>query len=141
MELENFYLHAGAPPGTPLAHLSSDPTSLDIISSASTKIIMRCRFEELTEFFWFVNDEPFASYSYTDGDMCPCPPTMNKFPADFTIVIDQAYQFLDKLKGLSTLTVLAAGLEGVHSITCGSLEIRSTPISMNFSFSCKEFRL
>lgn len=98
---------------------------------------MNCRFEEITEFYWFVNDEPYASYSYTDGDTCPCSPTMNKFPEDFKIVINQAYQFLDKLKGLSTLTVLAACLEDVQNISCGSLEIRSTPIFMNFSFSCK----
>jgi hypothetical protein len=131
------FIHAGAPPGTPLARLSSDPASLENISSPSTKITLWCRFEELTEFFWFVNGNLYASYSYTDGDVCPCPPTMKKSPPDFNIVIDQAYR-LDKLKGLSTLTVTAANLEGVQNIACGSLEIRSAPVSMNFSFSCKQ---
>ena len=133
------YLYPGAQPDISPVRLSSDPVNLDNITSPSESIVMKCRFEKINKFYWFVNGEAYASYSYTDGDAFPHPPTVEKPSADFTFVIVYAHQLLDELDGVSTLSVKAAGLMGVQNVTCGSLEIRSTPLHMNFSFTCKAF--
>ena len=119
-----------------VATLTANPTTL-YGPLCPGNVVMTCSVEDLYHLKWYFNTSPNISYAYSPGEESRLPINISTIPDVLVLIISvtQSTMDNDRFTARSTLTtpLFVLRVLNVQDVYCGSREVRSENIPVNFT--------